>query len=201
MYRMGSNCPPTAVRFKWRPGVQASGRCALDLLNCGASARSLECKPVGRGSLRWRCPVIIGPMPIKFAVAPGALVLCNYATGFRTPEMVKRRPVVVISPRLPHRDGLCTVVPLSTTPPHSAVAYQCRLEIHPALPPPFSDSVCWAKADMLATVSFERIDLFRTERDSASGRRRYLHPKVTKEDLARIRECVMMAIGFPGFQG
>lgn len=134
-------------------------------------------------------------MPIRFPVAPGTLLLCNYDTGFQPPEMVKRRPVVVISPRLPHRDHLCTVVPMSTTPPERELPYQCRLELAHPLPEPFNESVCWVKADMLATVSFDRLDLFRTERDRASGRRRYLQLRVSTEDLAAIRRCVLAALG------
>ena len=51
--------------------------------------------------------------------------------------MVKRRPAVVISPRLPYREGLCTVVPLSTTPPPHAVPYVVQLELKPHPPKPF----------------------------------------------------------------
>jgi mRNA interferase MazF len=54
-------------------------------------------------------------MGIQFAVAPGIILLCDYSRGgFQAPEMVKRRPAIVISPRLRHRDGLCTVVPVSS---------------------------------------------------------------------------------------
>ena len=56
-------------------------------------------------------------MPISFPVAPGTVLLCDYSSGFRPPEMAKRRPSVVISLRLPHRNGLCTVVPLSGSSP------------------------------------------------------------------------------------
>jgi hypothetical protein len=47
---------------------------------------------------------------------------------------------------------------------------------------------------MLATVAFHRLDLFRTGRDQ-TGKRKYLHPKVTPDDLARIRACVLAALG------
>ena len=54
-------------------------------------------------------------MGIKYPAGIGILLLCDYARGgFQPPEMVKRRPAIVISPRLPHRDGLCTVVPVSS---------------------------------------------------------------------------------------
>ena len=136
-------------------------------------------------------------MPIQFPVAPGTVLLCDYDTGFRPPEMTKRRPVVVISPRLPHRDGLCTVVPLSGSPPLRELPYQCRLNLAEPLPPPFSYSVWWVKCDMLATVGFGRLDLFRTARDQ-TGRRKYVHPKVSPEDLARVRACVLSALGMGG---
>jgi mRNA interferase MazF len=137
-------------------------------------------------------------MPIKYPVARGTVVLCDYSAGFRPPEMVKRRPAVVISPRLPHRDGLCTVVPLSGSPPAHEVAYQCRIELAEELPPPFAQRVWWAKADMLATVGYGRLDLFRTGRDQESGRRRYVHPRVSEGDLKRVLECVINALGLSG---
>ena len=52
---------------------------------------------------------------LKFHPEPGTILICDYSTGFRLPEMVKKRPVVTISPRLKRRDGLITVVPLSVS--------------------------------------------------------------------------------------
>ena len=133
-------------------------------------------------------------MPIQFPVAPGTILLCDYS-GFRPPEMIKRRPVVVISPRLPHRDHLCAVVPLSTTAPGRNVPYVCRLELAIGLPPPFDgERLCWAKADMVATVGFGRLDLFRTGRD-VTRRRQYLHPRLSAADLQRVRAAVLHGLG------
>ena len=39
----------------------------------------------------------VGPM-LPFQPKPGMLLMCDFDTGFRPPEMVKVRPVVVISP-------------------------------------------------------------------------------------------------------
>ena len=78
-------------------------------------------------------------MGIKFPVGIGTILLCDYSRGgFQPPEMVKRRPAIVISPRLPHRDGLCTVVPISADQPDHDVDYVVRLEFDPPLPEPFS---------------------------------------------------------------
>ncbi len=135
-------------------------------------------------------------MPIQFPVARGTILLCDYSTGFRPPEMVKRRPAVVISHRLPHRDGLATVVPLSTTPPQRPVPYVCEIVVSPPLPAPYNALVMWAKADMLATVGFDRLDLFRTGRDPG-GRRRHLQPRLPPDDIARIEAAICHALGLP----
>jgi mRNA interferase MazF len=100
-------------------------------------------------------------MAILHAVAPGTILRCDYSRGgFQAPEMVKARPAVVISPRLPHRDGLCTVVPLSGTAPERAALYVVRIELSVPLPEPYAHTVVWAKCDMLATVAFKRLDMF-----------------------------------------
>jgi uncharacterized protein YifN (PemK superfamily) len=134
-------------------------------------------------------------MGIKYPVGVGTVLLCDYSRGgFQPPEMVKRRPAVVISPRLPYRDGLCTVIPLSQDEPDRDLDYVARIDFGNALPHPFPYTVFWAKCDMIATVSFERLDLFHTSRDQ-SGKRKYLHPKMTAEDIVRVRACVLKAIG------
>ncbi|WP_189411433.1 type II toxin-antitoxin system PemK/MazF family toxin [Neogemmobacter tilapiae] len=68
-------------------------------------------------------------MPIKFPPARKSILICDFNMGgFQPPEMVKRRPVVVLVGRLPHRANLATVVPLSGTPPnHRGCDYQCPL--------------------------------------------------------------------------
>lgn len=133
-------------------------------------------------------------MAILYPVSAGTIVLCNYATGFREPEMIKRRPAMVISPRLPHRNGLCCVVPLSMTPPDHAVDYQVKIIFDKPLPSPWDGTERWAKADMLATVSLERLDLFRTERDQY-GKRKYLTIKANPEQLKLVQIAVLHGLG------
>lgn len=134
-------------------------------------------------------------MGIQFPVGVGTVLLCDYGRGgFQPPEMVKRRPAIVISPRLPHRDGLCTVIPISGDAPEREVSYAVRLEFNPSLPAPFTYNVAWAKCDMLATVGFARLDLFHTERNQY-GKRKYLHPKLSEEDVERVRTGILYAIG------
>jgi mRNA interferase MazF len=133
-------------------------------------------------------------VPIQFAVAPGTILLCDYSGGFQLPEMVKRRPAIVVSPRLPRRDGLCAVVPLSTSPPEHELGYVVRLELPVSLPEPFDEQVMWAKCDMLATVGFLRLDLFRGPR-LQGGKRQYIHPKLSNDDMRRVRAGMLHALG------
>lgn len=136
----------------------------------------------------------ISTMAIRFAPSCGDILICDFGAGFMPPEMVKRRPVLILSPRLRGREGLCTVAPLSTTPPQRPVAYQCAVTLPAAPPKPFSQTDLWAKADMLATVSFSRLDLFRSARQP-NGRRNYLKMALPTADLEAVRDCVIHALG------
>ena len=56
---------------------------------------------------------------LTFHPKPGTLLICDFDRGFKAPEMVKKRPVVVISPRRrKSTPQLCTVVPLSSSAPN-----------------------------------------------------------------------------------
>lgn len=87
----------------------------------------------------------------------GQILVCDYATGFVPPEMVKTRPVIVISPSERHGRRLCTVVPISTTEPQPVEPWHVPL---PDLKIPGwkTKELQWAKCDMLATVAFDRLD-------------------------------------------
>ena len=54
----------------------------------------------------------------------------------------------------------------------------------------------WAKCNMLATVSLERLDRVLVGKDR-NGKRIYAVGSVTAEDLAAIRRGVMFALGMP----
>lgn len=125
----------------------------------------------------------------------GQVLLCDYSTGFKEPEMVKRRPAVVVSPRLRYRDRLCTVVPLSGTAPVKQQDYHCCIKMTPMLPTPWDSPAYWVKADLIATVSFQRLDLIRGPK-GFQGKRKYINHKLSMEDLMRIRRCILHALGF-----
>jgi mRNA interferase MazF len=132
-------------------------------------------------------------MTLSYHPAPGAILVCDYDTGFREPEMVKRRLCVVITPRLRRRDGLCTVVPLSTTAPDEPQDYHCELQFARPLPKPWPGDRKWAKCDMLATVGYARLSPIGIGRD-AQGKRRYIYPHLAADQLKDIRRAVLCAL-------
>jgi mRNA interferase MazF len=112
---------------------------------------------------------------------------------FSHQTMIKLRPAIVISPRLPHWNGLCTVVPISSTAP-AREFYVVRLSFDPPLPKPYEYEIAWAKCDMLATVCFARLDLFTLGRDY-QGKRKYIKPKLSVVDFHRVKKGVLAALG------
>lgn len=132
-------------------------------------------------------------MSLTFHPRPGMLLICDFNTGFKPPEMIKRRPVVVISPRPRRSNPLCTVVPLSTTAPIPVEPFHHRMD--PAsLPGKLAQKETWAKCDMLATVSLERLDRVMTGK-KPGGKRIYVAASVTQSDFEAIQKGVMIALG------
>ncbi len=133
-------------------------------------------------------------MSITFHPQPGMVLICDFSTGFRAPEIVKRRPVVVISPRTRRKTQLCIVVPLITTPPVPVELHHHCLD--PAsLPAPLATRQTWAKCDMLMTVSLVRLDRVKMGKDPATGKRIYASGTVTPSDLKAIQIAVLSALG------
>ncbi|WIH05508.1 type II toxin-antitoxin system PemK/MazF family toxin [Xanthomonas translucens pv. graminis] len=132
-------------------------------------------------------------MGLKFHPDPGVVVICDFS-GFKEPEMVKRRPAIVISPRFRQRDDLCTIVPLSTTPPRSVCKFHHRIQFDPRMPDPYGEEWMWVKADMVSAVSFARLTLPWEGRD-LQGNRVYDVRKISDVDLKAIKACVLHALG------
>lgn len=96
-------------------------------------------------------------MPLPYHPRPGEVLICDYDDSAVGAEMVKRRPVVVVSRRDASGGRLATVVPLSTTPPASARAWHHAMP-HLRISGWPDTATTWAKCDMLATVSFVRLN-------------------------------------------
>jgi len=110
--------------------------------------------------------------------------MCDF-DGFKEPEMVKIRPVVVLA-RNKRNSRLVTVVPLSTTAPAVLEDHHHELSTNPLPDKPHVS--CWAKCDMVITVSLHRLDRYKI------GRRDYIVPQVSESDFIAIRLGVISAL-------
>ena len=134
-------------------------------------------------------------MPLSYYPSVGEIVLCDYK-GFVEPEMIKTRPVIVVSPRLRRRGNLIGVVPLSTTVPTPAEAYHCLIELDNPLPPPFHNPGMWAKCDMYSVVSMQRLDRFKEAKQRHGGVRQWRVGKANAAQIIALKKAVLCGIGF-----
>ena len=139
-------------------------------------------------------------MTVRHHPEPGTIVRVDLNEGFRPPEMTKRRPAIVLSPELPDRPRLCAIVPLSTQAPRTVRPYHFRLVLDPPLPHPYSQSVMWAKCDMVLTVAFHRLRFHLKGKDT-DGARIYDVRRIADDDLAAIRRGVLHALGMDQLTG
>jgi uncharacterized protein YifN (PemK superfamily) len=130
-------------------------------------------------------------LALSFQPKPRTVVYCDFA-GYIKPEIVKRRPVVVLSAHK-RNSRLVAVVPLSTTRPNPVERHHCRLRRNPL--PNDKDAEVWAKCDMVAVVSLQRLDLIPTGRRYPDGRREYVAPKVDIDQFDAIRAGVISGLG------
>lgn len=133
-------------------------------------------------------------MALTFHPQQGMILMCDFSTGFKPPEMTKCRPVVIISPKPNRKRQLCIVVSLSTTPPIPLEPIHHQMDPE-SLPGNLALATTWAKCDMIATVSLDRLDRVKLGKDTTTGKRLYVSHTVTKDDLNAIQKAVLHAIG------
>lgn len=126
-------------------------------------------------------------MPLGFYPRAGQILVCDFS-GFREPEMVKVRPVMVVSPKLPYRSEIVAVVPISTTEARHNLPFVVKLSknYHPDEP---DDLACWAKCDMLLNIAGWRLNGFKV------GRRKWECPQAKGDDLEAVRRGVLHGLG------
>ncbi|POA22051.1 hypothetical protein C1886_02500 [Pseudomonas sp. FW300-N1A1] len=126
-------------------------------------------------------------MPLQYQPKEGSVLICDFR-GYEVPEMVKVRPVVVIRK---HRSNrlLVTVVPLSTTAPDCVLEHHLELSSHLQGASP----TCWAKCDMVATVSLSRLDRIKSR--DRQGKRVYVISQLETDEFYAIKVAVRRALG------
>jgi uncharacterized protein YifN (PemK superfamily) len=96
-------------------------------------------------------------MALPYYPHRGEVLICDFDAEALGAEMVKRRPVIVVSRRETHNRKLCAVVPISTTAPDPIERWHHALP-HLRISGWSPAGLMWAKCDMLATVSFDRLN-------------------------------------------
>lgn len=124
---------------------------------------------------------------------PGTIVRVDLSQGFKKPEMVKRRPAVVLSPPLNGRPDLCSIVPLSTQSPRNVEEHHMKIEFDPPLPDPYGAPVKWLKGDIVLTVAFHRLRLLFSGWDQ--GQRVYDVRVLDAATFSKVQVCVRHGLG------
>lgn len=132
-------------------------------------------------------------MTLTFHPKRGTILECDFR-GFVQPEMLKRRTVVVLSPQISGRPGLCTIVPLSLTEPKIIKPYHLEIFFTPSLPYPYESDSKWLKGDMVYAVSFSRLNLLCIGTD-ASGKRTYDIRVLDDVVMRKVEDCVLNGLG------
>jgi uncharacterized protein YifN (PemK superfamily) len=128
---------------------------------------------------------------LPFHPSPGDILICDYTTGFKPPEMVKRRLCVVVSPKLKRRNDLTTVVPMSQTQPQPEQEWHHPIDL---VSRSWGHGRRWIACDMLATVAYDR--LARPHyRHEVTGIRLFERLALPEADLDAVRRAIMIALG------
>jgi mRNA interferase MazF len=131
---------------------------------------------------------------ISYHPGQGSIVACDFR-NLVPPEMDKKRPVIIMCKQIHERKNLCTVVPLSTTPPERMMPYHVKLFIDPPLPEPYEDQHCWVKTDLVMTVSFQRLQLMTTGKDK-DGKRNYDIRVISEDEFKLVQQALSNVLGF-----
>lgn len=126
-------------------------------------------------------------MPLLYQPKEGSVLICDFR-GYEVPEMVKIRPVVVIRKHRTNKQ-LVTVIALSTTEPRSMLGHHLELQSHLQ----GANTVCWAKCDMVSTVSLARLDRIKTR--DRQGQRCYVVSQLETDEFIAIKAAVRCALG------
>jgi mRNA interferase MazF len=125
---------------------------------------------------------------IEYHPALGEALWCDY-TGIE-PEMIKRRLVVVVTPKPSQRHKLTTVVPISATSPTTVLPWHVRLNRDPF--PQGDKEELWVKCDMINVVCFGRLSGYHYR---WNGARKYRTMSVSLDELRSIRRGILASLG------
>ncbi|EPI2684581.1 type II toxin-antitoxin system PemK/MazF family toxin [Vibrio cholerae] len=129
-------------------------------------------------------------LAIKYSPKVGQILMCDFS-GFREPEMVKTRPVLVIGTR-PNGHNLVTIVALSSTEPDKRQSYHLPLDDNHLPRHKFFKGNTWVKGDMIYTLSFDRLSYVCL--GSENRKRMYFQNRLSREVMKEVYSCVLNGI-------
>jgi uncharacterized protein YifN (PemK superfamily) len=132
-------------------------------------------------------------MTVTIHPVQGTIVRVDLSQGFRDPEIGKRRPAVILSPSIPGRPLMCTIVPLSTSRPKTILPHHMQITFDPPLPWPFEEPTVWLKGDIVLTVAFHRLRLLFSRWNG--GQRVYDIRVLDQATFGRVQQCVRAGLG------
>ena len=135
-------------------------------------------------------------MAINHHPKAGQILLCDFSQGFKEPEMIKKRPVLVITPPFSERPNLVTVLALSTKQPNKIMNYHYKIPKN-SMPQidKYQSSETWLKGDMIYTVGFHRLERIKLgKRDKNTGKRVYFDNKLGREQMREIYSCALYGL-------
>ena len=136
-------------------------------------------------------------MALQYPPKIGNLLMCDFSDGFKEPEMIKARPVIVLATGGNSAMGTVTVVPLSTTEPDPKLDHHEILDSK-SLPKHrlFTHKTSWIKGNMVYSVGLHRLSLIATGRDSSS-KRSYINHRIDENALKVVQKCVLCGLNLP----
>ncbi len=127
-------------------------------------------------------------MAIKYSPKVGQILMCDF-NGFKAPEMVKNRPIIILSTR-PNGHKLVSVTCLSTAVPTKEEQYHLKMDAkHLPRTKFFRDKETWLKGDMVYTVGFDRLNLIKVGMDK--GKRIYHLDRLSRDTMKGVYSCVL----------
>ena len=142
-------------------------------------------------ALKGRHPAQAVPMALRFSPRAGTLAICRFPSPGTAvgAEMVKTRPVIVVSRVLHGRHGVATVVPVSMTRPSEPRLWHVRVP-ESAMPRGWKElsGDRWAKCDMVTTVSLERLSMAEVRRHD--GKLIHRSMEIDAPTLHQIRQAL-----------
>lgn len=143
-----------------------------------------------------RPPNIFKFMALHFQPNFGQILICDFPSQFTPPEMIKRRPVVCVSPKYRNRYGVATVVPLSTTEPKVKSQFNVSVRLEQCINDEYPTLQCWAKCDMLYTLNYSRLNA--PLLGKREGKRQYNFMVLPPGTMCGILTGILAGLGIEG---